>query len=132
MAVWIVEAALIHEAVVLGFVRLGATGGDCLGYQCVYLFAAVARQAQQYLAELSGIGHGLRRDSVEYLFRGKHHGNGIADHHACRGCITHGRIALVAQCFIKLPRSLRFFDGQTGEDSGGYGSEGEAMVDDTV
>lgn len=123
MAVGVVEARLIHEAVILGLVGFRSSGGDRLRHQRIDLLAALARQAEQHLAKFLRIGEGLGRNLLKLLLCREHHGNRVADRDAPRpSCgIRKLRIGLEPKRVIKRGRLLRVFHGQADKDGSGHG-----------
>ena len=89
MAVWIFEAAAIHEAVVLHGrgVRLAA-GTARLINQVGHFFATIRRQTQQYLRAHVRIDDPLTRELAPLVVGEKHRVNRLGEHHARRGIVT--------------------------------------------
>ncbi len=67
MAVEILEAAQLHEAVSLWIARFAAARGERLASDIVYRLAAVGRNADQNFADLVGVGDLLWRELAELV-----------------------------------------------------------------
>src|SRR5262245_20031877 len=87
VAIEILEAMRIHEAMILRLVVSTATGPNCLANHLINLLPVIAGQSHQHFRTLGSIANGLRRKALE-LCLGKQHGKYIfADHHAGGGLI---------------------------------------------
>src|SRR5215470_16087305 len=65
MAVKVVEAPAVHEAVVLWLHRMPPAGGDGLVHQFVHLRSALAGEAEEALGVLAGVAQLVRGEGLK-------------------------------------------------------------------
>src|SRR5471032_2770845 len=79
VAVDILEALVVHEAVVLRWMRYAATSGGGLGDQAVHFFPAFATQANDHFIGFPGIRERLVDQGLEEGFACQHGLDGVVD-----------------------------------------------------
>ena len=93
MAVQVDEAVRIHEAEVLRLVVGRTTRGDRFGDETIYLFTALATEAEQNLDGFARVTDGFGREVSEPGVRKQHDRNRVADDDARARVIGELRIA---------------------------------------
>ncbi|MCY1368646.1 hypothetical protein D9M69_556420 [compost metagenome] len=134
MAVQVLEAVAVHEAVVLRLARRRAAGGHRLGDQLVDLGAALARQAHQHLVLLAGVGDALVREGLEVVLHQQHRVDAaFVDDHAGGVGVGELRVEGVAQRAEEGLALVEVPDGEVHEDLlGGHGEVPVSMKVDRV
>lgn len=118
MAIQILEAMLIHEAVVLR-VSMGVTAGcDCFLDEVVDLITTLAGQAEDRFGAFLRIGDRVWGKLLELRFGAKHGVDIRADDHAGSSFISELRIKGVAQSSEEDFAAVQVFNGEIDEDLG--------------
>jgi len=124
MAVEVVEAAAVHEAVVRRIVGGRAAGGECRVGELVDGLAAVGRDAQDRLGARPRVGERLAREVLEAGGFEQHHPRLLADDHAGARLVGELLVELEAERREVRGRSLHVGDGDVDEDRAGSSGHG--------
>lgn len=121
VAVYVLEAAAIHEAVVLRrvHVRLAAVSGSGLNH-AVDGLAVVGAQAQHDFAGSMGVDDRLLGEHGPLRVGEQHHVDAVGDDHAGGGVVAELRVVDGADCFIEGLGLRQVSDGQVDEDFLGH------------
>ena len=106
VTVQILEAVLVHEAVVLGLSMGRSAGGDGLANRVVDVIAALTGQTYQNFCAFRGIANCLGGELLELNMRQEHDINIFADDHARSRLIRELWIEPVPEFGEKLHGSL--------------------------
>jgi len=122
MPVEVLEAAAVHEAVILFRSGVGlAAGGDGLLDNPIDAVAAVERQTEQRLDLVLRIDDPLRGEVGEVTPAQDHEDNRIRPHHRCgRARPAEARVLGEADSFVESGGLLHVGHGQVDEDHFGH------------
>jgi hypothetical protein len=121
MAIEVVEAPAVHEAVILRILRVRAAGRDRPLHEVVDLGAAAAREREETLGVRRRVADLLVREVLEAVAHEEHHERLLADDHAGRGLVRELRVEGEAERREEADRPVEVPNGQVDEDLSGLG-----------
>jgi hypothetical protein len=112
MPIEILEAMLVHEAVILGVHRGGCARGDSFGDQLIDLGSTVRGQAHDRFRASGRVAELLLGESLEEALNQQHDVDVLSHDHAGRVLVGELRIKRIAQTGEEFYGPLQFLDRQ--------------------
>ena len=119
VAVEVVEAPPVHEAVVLRVHGVLPTSGDGFLHHLVHFGPAIAREREEPLRVLGRVAELLLGERPEEGFAEEHDEGLLADDHAGGLVVGELRVELEAELREEVHRLLQIADGQVDEELSG-------------